>query len=256
MAFVRAASMRSFRFNSQTSLNFLDRYEEFRDSKRIEEANKKPSESIAPSSFYCDRLSWFRLRGVDPDKDQHPDSALDWRAKIGTEIHRLIQSDLEELLQDDWIQPEDYLRDNPISYRYTSERFGYETRFNFTDLNIKFACDGIIRLDGKYYLLEIKTIESSTFENISDSEPRHRDQVKCYCALLNLDGVIFIYVDRTSGNLKCFELQIKQSDKDAVFKRIDNIHKAVETNIAPDRLPFGDNRCSYCKYKKRCKDWG
>lgn len=256
MGFKPITVLTGVKFNSQLSLNFLDSYENYIEKCQIEEANKRPSAVIAPSSFYCDRLSWFRLRGVDPDKDQHLDANLSWKARLGTAIHILIQSELKAFLKDDWVRPAEYLEIHPIAHEYEIEEGELETKFKFIDIPIQFACDGLIRLNGKIYLLEIKTIESSTFNMLSESEPRHQDQVKCYCTMLDLDGAVFLYVDRNSGELKCYEFQVKQSDKDAVLRRIENIQKLSECNIAPDRLLKFDGRCSYCKYRKRCKEWG
>ena len=66
------------------------------------------------SYIRCRRISWFRLRGVLPDKDEAPDLTLNFTADIGTACHKIIQSNLSEMYGDNWIDVEDYLSElNP-----------------------------------------------------------------------------------------------------------------------------------------------
>lgn len=246
------------KFNSSASSEFLEFYENLVDCKIREKYDKPASQTFAPSSFSCSRKSWFRLRGVQPDSPKSVDRTLNFAAEIGTACHMMIQKNLKSALGSDWIAVKDFLAANPIPYKYTLEESdeGLETKVSVENPPVHFACDGIIRWNGQIYLLEIKTAEYSSFDELTDPKSIHVDQIKCYATLLNISHVLVLYQDRQYGCLKCYEMTISQHDKDVVMGEFDHVQFMVEANLAPDRLPRNDYRCTQCEYAKRCKEWG
>lgn len=258
MAFRSVGSMNLARFNSSTSCEFLEAYESFRDNQIQESILSKPHQTFAPSSFRCDRRSWFRLRGTDPDKLKAPDKILDFTAKIGTACHRIIQSDLRNMLKGQWIAVKDFLAANPIPYDYEIEedKESGETKVSIKSPPINFAVDGIILWNNEYYLLEIKTSEYNSFKDLANPKDEHLDQVKCYATMLGISKVLFLYEDRLYGELKCYEIIVKDIEKIQIKDRMNYVLKCVDANIAPDRLPSGDKWCNNCPYSIKCKQWG
>lgn len=248
------------RFNSATSSELLEFYESYVDKKILDECSKPPSPYIAPSGLRCQRAQWFRLRGTEPDRASSADRVLNFTAEIGTACHRMIQSNLRDALGEDWISVTDYLNTHDIGHTYITKEVddGLETQVEFTDVPIRFACDGIIRWKGKLYLLEIKSSEYSSFDDLTDPKSEHLEQIKCYSTMLKLSGVIVIYIDRQYGGLKFYEETISESEMDNIRNTIQHIIDCVDANIAPDRLPTGDSWCSpnRCKWYKKCKEWG
>lgn len=246
------------KFNSATSGKFLDEYTNFVTSKLAATSDVIPSQAIAPSSLRCDRKTWFKLRGVQPDK-RSPDLALNFTADVGTACHRIIQSNLIELLGDAWVSVPDYLKSIQFPYEYKLEVSGdgLETKISIIDPPVNFACDGIIRYQGQTYLLEIKTSESSSWADMTHPKAEHIDQVMCYATLLQLDHVLMLYQDRQYGQLKCYELKITEAQKHQLMAKINHVLECVRTNIAPDGLPKGDKWCSssYCSYYLKCKEY-
>lgn len=248
------------RFNSSTSSDFLDKYESFVDEK-IRKKNSEPSHrTFAPSSFRCDRRSWFRIRGVQPDSVKTVDVTLNFTAEIGTACHRIIQTNLKECLGSDWIEVSSYLKTHPIPWKYNLEpsEDSLETRVEIIDIPVRFSVDGIIRLNGEYYLLEIKTSEFSSWNDLTDPKSEHRDQILCYCALLGLKKAIVLYQDRQYGGFKCYEVSFTNDELDSVITRFYHVLDMVDKNLAPDGLPVGDKWCSpsMCLYYKRCQEYG
>jgi CRISPR/Cas system-associated exonuclease Cas4 (RecB family) len=260
MAF-RPSTYNLGRFNSAASSELLSLYQNFVVQKIIDDKKEKPEEVFRPSSFRCDRMCWFRIRGVEPDTIQNPDPVLQFKANLGTACHEVIQQNMIEVLDKNWIDPEEYLKHNPVSWKgkelqFTFERKGLETRIKVADPPFQFSCDGIIHWNDKLHLFEIKTIEFSSFEELTDPREDHIDQVKCYATLLNLSSVLFIYQERSYGGIKCYELQITDIDKKNVMEKVERIMLMKEQNLAPDKLPSGDILCSNCQYKKKCREWG
>lgn len=258
MAFRTANLQALVKFNSDASRKFIQQYEGFVLRKIESEVSEPPHRTFAPSSFRCSRKQWFRLRGTQPDKVERPDVALNFSAEVGTARHKVIQQNLKEMLKDDWIEVEDYFKsiELPSNYILTKSDDGLETLVEFTDIPVRFAVDGIIRIDSKIYLLEIKTSDHGAFAELTDPKPIHIDQVKCYCAMLNLFNVLMVYEDRQYGDMKCYQVNFSSLDQIDVMEKMEDLQTMAQSNIAPERLPHGDYMCSNCEYKKKCKEWG
>lgn len=256
MSFQSIDNFRLARFNSSFSSDFLDFYETSLDNFIRSEESEKPSQTFAPSSIRCKRVSWFRLRGVAPEAEAKVDRALQFTADIGTACHHIIQSTLINSLKEDWLDVKEYLsRLNP-PYKYSCEQLGFETRISIVDPPIKFAPDGIIRFKGEEVLFEIKSCEHNSFEKLSDIKPNHLDQVKCYCTLLHLHRALVMYIDRQYGDIKCYEVIVKDSDMRDIWNMFKEVQECVKNNIAPPK-PKDTRYCtpSYCRYYNRCKEW-
>lgn len=245
------------RFNSDASCKFLSAYDAFASKKVLEEESRQPSVAFAPSSIRCKRISWFRLRGVEPEQETDVDMSFNFTAKIGTACHRIIQEQLAEQLGDDWLDVEEYLKSMERPYKYTCDKCGMETNVIIDNPPIKFSPDGLVRFNNKIYLLEIKTSEHSSFAKLESPKPHHIDQIKCYCALLNIRDVLVLYQDRQYGNMKCYEEHISSGDLQSVWNMFSEVQEYVKSNIAPPKLPNGDKWChpNRCRYYNKCKEW-
>lgn len=260
MAFRKVNENTLIRFNSKNSSDLLDRYEEYVKQCIQLDNSSKHNKTFAPSQFACDRLSWFRLRGVLPDVSNNIDLQLDYSAKIGTACHEMLQSRLSSMLGDCWIPVSEYLANYPITHPYSLEDSdnGLEILVTITEPPVRFACDGVVLLNGKYYILEIKTSDYNSWANLEGPKSRHIDQVKCYSSLLNIQDVMFIYQDRTYGQLKMYEVHFTTSDTIEVIDKMKRILQAVDDGIAPDGLHNDSFWCNsnVCPYYKKCKEYG
>lgn len=248
------------RFNSSCSSDFLDFYEGIVED-NIRSHNALPThKTFAPSSFRCDRISWFRLRGTQPDTIKNPDKELNFTAEVGTACHRIIQTNLAHELGSNWISARDHLSsvDVPYFYSVQEDEDSLESLVQIEDPPVRFACDGIIVWKGKKYLLEIKTSELSSWRDLTDPKPEHIDQVKCYATLLKISDILFLYQERQYGGLKCYEYHVSDPEMDEIMKRIRNVVDLANKNLAPDPLPKGDKWCteSRCPYYKKCQEYG
>lgn len=259
MAFRNVNVQHLVRFNSGTSSDFLDSYDSYVEQQIKSDAERIPHRTFAASSFRCDRWSWFRLRGSKPEASI-PDAGLNFTAEIGTACHRIIQTNLKSMLGDNWISVKDHIAsiDFPYSYTIEPDDNGLETMVQIDVPPIRFACDGIISINGEKYLLEIKTSEYNAWNDLSGPKLHHVDQVKCYSTLLQLPKVMFMYQDRQYGGIKCFEIDVKPYEMDDVRRRFDYVLDMAKKNLAPDPLPRGDKWCtqSMCPYYKLCGEYG
>lgn len=245
--------------NSVEAEKFLNAYNSKLNSKLVEQSKGYvPSKTFAPSSLRCMRQQWFRLRGTVPDKVSEPDATLSFIADIGTHCHENIQANLSEFLGDNWLDVEQYFKSNPPKYEYELQKLGYETRVSVKNPPVKFSCDGLVQVNGKVYLLEIKTSESSSMRSLIGPKPEHMDQIACYCTLMGLEDAIVLYQSRQYGDMKCFTYHLSSMDRSRIESTFSEVQKMVSKNMIPDALPVGDKWCnsSYCKYFKSCRKWG
>lgn len=246
------------RFNSATSSEFLNFYESYITQQIQEKSAETKSRTFAPSSFRCHRKNWFRLRGTQPDTVESPDIALNFKAEVGTSRHLIIQNNLKKALKENWINVKDYLvnRIPKFPYQYQIQESELETKISIENPPVNFACDGLISWKNKLYLLEIKTVDYSSWSELVEPKSIHMDQVKCYCTLLGIHDVLFLYEDRQYGSLKCYEEHINDADFEAILDTMTYIQKMVDYNLAPDRLSNTDYMCKNCEYAVKCKEWG
>lgn len=257
MAF-RSAGLRELNttFNSATSAQLLAELTQKIQEDIKQDRSRVPHKTFAPSSFECPRLSWFRLRGIAPDKSAKVDPAVDWTAKMGTAAHEYIQQKLSQMLGGCWVDIGDYFKRANLGYKYSLVQEGYETKVELEEPPIRFAVDGLMFYNNEYYLIEIKSSDSASFAKLTGPKKQHIAQVKCYGTILHVKKVLFIYVDRAFGNMKIFEQDITPSDMDAVNTKIAYVQQCVADNLAPDKVPHGSKCCEYCVYPTKCKQWG
>jgi CRISPR/Cas system-associated exonuclease Cas4 (RecB family) len=246
------------KFNSSDSSKLIEILDTGWKSKISAQASSPRHRTFAPSSYRCKRKCWFRLRGTQPSLVSKPDTSLDFSAEVGTACHKMIQTILKDSLGDDWLDVGEYLNSKFTcdGYQTESSDDGLETKISIVDPPVTFACDGLIRIDGKLYLLEIKTSEFTSFRDLTDVKPVHVDQIRCYSSLLGVPDVLVLYMDRQHGDVKCYQLRFTESEMASVIKDMKTIKHLADTNIPPDKLPTGDFWCQSCEYKKQCKEWG
>lgn len=244
-------------FNSSLSQQLYEDYLQKINYEVEDKQERVRDRCIAPSSIRCMRKSWFRLRGSRPSSPISVDNTLQFFAQMGDACHRIVQNRLIEMYGDLWLDVEKYLTTVYSDDEFDCEVSGFETRVRLHTLPIKFSVDGLINIDGKPVIVEIKSVEYSVFQNLYDIKEEHLDQAICYASLLKVDSVVFIYIDRTYGDIKCFELIVTDDMKSDMMQRIDNIVVATKTNLAPPKLPSGDSWCSSnrCEYYKICKEY-
>lgn len=250
--------LKEVKYNTPLAKKFLERYSDYVSVQLSDDLSYVPSKTFAPSSIRCKRQQWFRLRGTRPDVNTDPNVGLNFIASVGTHCHTRIQSQLSDMLKDDWLDVDSYLSEHDPGYKYSVSKNGFETRVSVVDPPVKFSVDGLIRFDDTVHLLEIKTSESISMRSLSIPKQEHLDQIVCYCTLLNLDDAIVLYQDRQYGSVKCFTYHVKQEDKDKMKETFVDVLDHVSRNIIPEALPVGDKWCnsSYCRYFATCRKWG
>lgn len=103
--------------------------------------------------------------------------------------------------------------------------------------NIPGHGDGIVilnkKIDGKKKLLEIKTINSNSFQRLSRPDKKYVFQISIYLWLLDLDECVLVYFSKEAGGVK---------PKTFIVKRDDSIIEDVKNRITLHRRSWPEKR--------------
>jgi hypothetical protein len=124
----------------------------------------------------------------------------------------------------------------------------FKARIEGVTLPIVGHADGIIFLGGKWYLLEIKTINVNGFTTLIEPMEKHNLQAQIYAELARrgkiqdvpvdveiptISGIIFLYVSKNDSREKEYKVDLDEKLASNEIKKI----LIVDTCIAEKRLP-------------------
>lgn len=250
------------KFNSQTSSEFISEYERIVEKASIDNRNRIRDRFIVPSSFRCDRISWFRLRGIETDKIDRYNLSDSYIESIGDSVHYKVQKFVSHMDDFKSVSVADYLKKFPVRFNYELEistnQMETKIRILDDDYPVQMSCDGILFHNDRYYILEIKTSEYSSWSGMNKPKYEHISQVKMYSAFLGIKDILMFYVERQYGGIKCFEVNLTDKDVDDVMMKIRNLVELSNSNICPEPLGKHDSWCTSnrCSYFKTCKLFG
>ena len=120
--------------------------------------------------------------------------------------------------------------------------------------------DGKLRIDGKVYVLEIKTINSKGFQMLHDSpKHEHKAQAHAYMRSLNVKHAIFIYYNKDQNSLREFVVDYDHSFYlEHVRRRIDGYFTAIDRKVIPPQEGTNPRSfpCMFCPFTKVCWESG
>ena len=215
-----------------------------------------------PSTYYkpsgvggCIRKMYFERIGKP--LPEIPNAMLIAMGETGTQRHEVLQSYLVKLsdMDDDfeWLDVAEYLKDNPVEGTEVDKNFKkneFETKCKNALLQLSFLCDGLIRLNGKTYILEIKTETMFKYNKQTEPFPEHKMQATCYGLCLGVDDVLFLYENRDTFEKKAYTYHINDEMKDQVVEKLNTCEYYVEKKESP-KIFCGSTYCPYCKKQNR-----
>lgn len=222
--------------------------------------DSKPNKDIKsiyykPSALNCLRMMYFYRTSTKMDEVKRPASSIGV-LESGQDRHLRIQNAITNLKKNgfdcDWIDVETFIKEHNLTHLEVVNKKEYETTVHNKELDLLFLCDGLVKIENNYYIIEIKTENSSSFFNRLSVAEEHKHQATCYCISFRLSNVIFIYENRDLCLKKCFLFTVPQSLKDEVVGMIERCNKYVEEKKLPTRIE--SKSCNYCDYRKTCKE--
>ena len=210
-----------------------------------------------PSSLQCMRIMYFdRIQApVDKSLTEYSSARI---CETGSNSHECIQyyvSKMKDLGKDwEFVDVETYIKEHNIDYLTIRNKKTYETHLLDTRYGISFLCDGIVKHEGKYYILEIKTETDDKGLGREEADPYHKLQSVSYSLSLKLNDIIWLYEERNFCCPKSFHTVVTDEDRLALIQRFETVEQAVKDLTPPDRCT-SRKTCVYCPYKTVCKQY-
>ena len=218
---------------------------------------RKPSQTYKPSSMKCIRNMYYQRAGATPDEELSSYCSVGI-CNSGSDIHIRIQTAVEDMkkhgIDCEYIDVADFVKSRNLDYLEIVSKSGMETKLFHKTLNMSFMCDGIIRYNNHYYILEIKTEASFKWSTRTDTDPAHYNQGTAYSVAFQLPEVMFLYINRDILDMKAYLFVPTNEMKENLVGTIEDCEGYVNRMICPpkpDDLPR--NVCQYCGYKTQCR---
>lgn len=213
----------------------------FREFKVVK--GKVPSPYISPSGLNCPIDMAFKLQGI-PTEDSKESFQSRQFADNGTDRHDRIQEFLSKT--EYWVDVAEYVKEKNLPLTIV-EQVGHEVLLVSEEYRVRFRCDGLLLINGEYYVLEIKTERGSQTAKRTGPAENHYLQGLTYTMLLDVNKIMWVYEGREYLEQKPFVQVVAEKEKDYIKEYIKNIIANVDT---PENLPFDEKGCRYSSYTK------
>lgn len=230
-----------------------------------EKSRGSGSKTYKPSAMKCIRQMAYIILGkpVDVTGESFMNIGI---CNSGTDTHQRIQQAVLDMKNNgmdcEYVNVADFVRMRKLDYLSITKEpdfsnGDYETKLYHKDLNMSFLCDGIIKYNSKYYILELKTESSNKFYNREAVNPDHYNQGTAYSIAFGIDDVVFVYINRDTLDMKSFMFTPTDDMKQDLIGLISNCDSYVKKlKIPPKPLEISKKTCEYCGFKTQCRKDG
>lgn len=221
---------------------------------------RKPSQSYKPSSMNCMRQMYYTVMGFEAVSESS--YTMVGICEAGTDRHERIQNAISQMKDNGfdctYVDVGEYVKSRGLdSYLDIVDKCGNETKLYDRDRNISFLCDGIIKYQGKYYIVEFKTESSFKWKDRKGVDPKHYNQARTYSLELNLEHVIFVYINRDIVDMKVYMYNVTERERTQITTLISDTQNYVDKQQTPPKpKDVISSVCAYCGFKDRCKKDG
>jgi hypothetical protein len=119
---------------------------------------------------------------------------------------------------------------------------------------IRGRADGIVDLNGRDVLLEIKTISGYGFTNLKSPVDSHEFQANIYAEILGLKEILYLYVNKDTCEFKEYLTPVKRKYWLEAKDVIGEIKEKLAQPTPPNRWckTISDNRATNCEFCDLC----
>ena len=217
---------------------------------------RKPSATYSPSGMGCIRAMYYKRLGFDIPESLNSYSMIGI-CESGTDRHERIQNAISRMKDNgfdcEYVDVGEYVKSRGLNYLEIVDKCGNETKLFDKVRHVSFLCDGIIKYHGKYYIVEFKTEASFKWKDRKGVDPKHYNQAITYSLELQLDSVIFVYINRDIVDYKSFLFNVSESDRERVIDLLSTCEICVENKILPPKPDLPEKVCAFCSYQEYCK---
>lgn len=217
---------------------------------------RKPSQTYKPSGMGCIRSMYYQVIGADVESESN--YIMVGICEAGTDRHERIQNAISAMKDNgfdcEYIDVADYVKSRGLDeYLTIVDKCGNETKLYDRNRNISFLCDGIIKYQGKYYIVEFKTESSFKWRDRKGVDPKHYNQARTYSLELKLNSIIFVYINRDIVDMKSYLYEVSDDERNAIIELLEHCQSYVDKReLPPKPEDAGTKKCAYCGYKSLC----
>jgi CRISPR/Cas system-associated exonuclease Cas4 (RecB family) len=115
--------------------------------------------------------------------------------------------------------------------------------------------DAILCVGNENYVLDIKSINSMIFKNMSAPKEENVYQIQLYLHYFNIKKGVLLYIDKDQQNMKEFFIDYDEQLCNSLLDKFQALKVKVEKSEIPERLAdYPRNwQCNYCQFKEICK---
>jgi len=218
---------------------------------------RKPSTYYSPSGLdKCLRSLYYKRLGVDIDPNPDIEVKNCEKAESGEDRHERIQQKI--VLASDkydfdivWVDVEKFIKRRGLDYLEVVFKDEYEVLLLDNRFDLRFRIDGLVKIKGRYYIIEIKTDNPDFWQRRTYVSKWHNMQGYCYALSLQLDTIIYLYEERKDFQKQPLVKKVSEEEKQKVVEKINK----TEDYIQNEELPPKDiSKCMFCDYKIKCKE--
>lgn len=117
--------------------------------------------------------------------------------------------------------------------------------------------DAIICMNNENYVLDIKSMNSFIFKNLTEPKEENVYQIQLYLHYFqpNISKGILLYIDKDKQNMKEFIVPYDASLSESLVKKFEGLKEKIDSDTVPKTLPDYPNnwQCGYCQFKDICR---
>ncbi|PJA00423.1 hypothetical protein COX75_02430 [bacterium (Candidatus Gribaldobacteria) CG_4_10_14_0_2_um_filter_33_15] len=119
---------------------------------------------------------------------------------------------------------------------------------------VRGRADAVISDGKELYVLDIKSMNSMVFKNLTEPKEENINQIQLYLHYFKIPKGIILYVDKDKLDLKEFAVNYNKTLAEKILKDLTCLKKQIDFNTIPSRIPdYPDNwQCRYCQFKEIC----
>jgi len=119
--------------------------------------------------------------------------------------------------------------------------------------------DGLIKWEGKWLPLEVKSVNPNKFNRINSLDDFKKDplyrrylrQLTMYMYGKNAEEAIYILTD-CLGHRKYLPFTLDYEEAEWILKHLEKAVKAIRAHEYPDRIPYSSKTCDGCPFVAEC----
>jgi len=114
--------------------------------------------------------------------------------------------------------------------------------------------DAILSINNELYVLDIKSINSMLFRNLTAPKEENVYQIQLYLHFFNIKKGILLYIDKDQQEIKEFSVEYDPELCQRLLQEFERLKEKIDADIVPSALDdYPQNwQCNYCQFREIC----